>query len=66
MSQDADERAATLTIIAAAQNTDRRRLLEVIAEVACQFEAKGYTTSEIEAAITEILEELEQSFCSRH
>jgi hypothetical protein len=37
MRQDDDERPATLAIVATAQNTDRRRLLEVIADVACQL-----------------------------
>jgi hypothetical protein len=66
MPQDDDERIAAQAIISAAQRSDPRRLLEVIADVACQFKAKGYTTAEIERAITEMLEELEQSFCPRH
>jgi hypothetical protein len=65
MRQEDDERAATLAVIAAAQKSDCRRLIETIADVACQFEAKGYAPPEIEVAITEMLEELEQSFCPR-
>src|SRR3954471_16800385 len=55
MAQDDTEHAA---MIAIAQTGDPRRLLEAIAEVACQLEIKGYTTAEIEGAVAELLGEV--------
>ena len=66
MPQGDDEHVATLAMIAAAQSNNPRRLLEAIAEVARQLETKGYTTAEIEGAVAELLEEVEQSFSPRH
>ena len=43
MPQDEDEHAATLAIIAAAQKSNPRRLLEVIADASNLLQAKGYT-----------------------
>ena len=53
-------------MIAVAQKGDPRRLLEAIAEVACQLEIKGYTTAEIEGAVAELLGEVEQSLRPRN
>ena len=61
MAQDDTEHAETLAMIAIAQKGDPRRLLEAIAEIACQLEIKGYTTAEIEGAVAELLAEVEQS-----
>ena len=61
MAQDDTEHAETLAMIPIAQTGDPRRLLEAIAEVACQLEIKGYTTAEIEGAVAELLGEVEQS-----
>lgn len=65
MAQDDTEHAETLAMIAIAQKGDPRRLLEAIAEVACQLEIKGYTTAEIEGAVAELLGEVEQSLRPR-
>jgi hypothetical protein len=48
MPQDEDEHAATLAIIAAAQKSNPRRLLEVIADAANLLQAKGYCQSALE------------------
>jgi len=66
MPQGDDEHVATLAMIAAAQSNNPRRLLEAIAEVACQLEIKGYTTAEIEGAVAELLGEVEQSLRPRN
>ena len=65
MAQDDTEHAETLAMIAI-QKGDPRRLLEAIAEVACQLEIKGYTTAEIEGAVAELLGEVEQSLRPRN
>jgi hypothetical protein len=65
MAQDDTEHAET-AMIAIAQTGDPRRLLEAIAEVACQLEIKGYTTAEIEGAVAELLGEVEQSLRRRN
>jgi hypothetical protein len=61
MAQDDTEHAETLAMIAIAQKGDPRHLLEEIAEVAGRLETKGYTTTEIEGAVAELLGEVEQS-----
>lgn len=66
MPQDEDEHAATLAIIAAAQKSNPRRLLEVIADASNLLQAKGYTITELEAAIAEVLDEAERTFRLRH
>ena len=66
MAQDDTEHAETLAMIAIAQKGDPRRLLEAIAEVACQLEIKGYRTAEIEGAVAELLGEVEQSLRPRN
>jgi len=65
MPQDEDE-YASLAIIAAAQKGNPRRLLEVIADAANLLQAKGYTITELEAAIAEVLDEAERTFRLRH
>jgi hypothetical protein len=37
---------------------DPQRVAEVIANVSCQLEAKGYSAQEVAAAIDELLDEL--------
>ena len=46
MPQDEDEHAETLAIITAAQKSNPRRLLEVIADAANLLQAKGYTITD--------------------
>jgi hypothetical protein len=45
---------------------DPERVAEVIANVSCQLEAKGYSAQEIAAAIDELLDELNGHGQPRH
>ena len=45
---------------------DPERVAEVIANVSCQLEAKGYSAQEIAAAINELLDELNGHGQPRH
>ena len=45
---------------------DPQRVAEVIANVSCQLEAKGYSAQEIAAAIDELLDELNGDHQPRH
>ena len=45
---------------------DPERVAEVIANVSCQLEAKGYSAQEIAAAIYELLDELNGHGQPRH
>jgi hypothetical protein len=45
---------------------DPERVAEVVANVSCQLEAKGYSAQEIAAAIDELLDELNGHHQPRH
>jgi len=60
------DRDFAIAVIHFALCRDPARVCEVLADVTCQLEAKGYSVQEIAAAIEELLDELEGRGEPRH